>query len=165
MSGIRTIPRLWKMSSASGVVGPLAPSPMIFALTRGAFSDVRTPSRAHGARMSTSSSKTSSFETGFVPGERPSDREGLARDDTGDREALGHRDRVHDPGHRLAVRVHVGRGDVLLRADDDRDLGRVPAGHMLELVLRHFLRVADYSALRAAVGNAHDRALPRHPAG
>src|SRR2546429_4315626 len=73
MSGIRRIPRLWKRSSASGVVGPFAPSAMIFAFTRGAFSDVRTPSRAHGARMSTSSSRTSSFETGFVPGNPTTD--------------------------------------------------------------------------------------------
>src|SRR5438445_806704 len=68
MSGIRRIPRLWKRSSASGVVGPFAPSAMIFAFTRGAFSDVRTPSRAHGARIVTSSSRSASFVTSFVPG-------------------------------------------------------------------------------------------------
>src|SRR5713226_3163983 len=101
----------------------------------------------------------------LVPAERSSDHQRLARDHARDGEAFRHRDRVHDPGHRLAVRVHVRRGDVLLRADDDRDLGRIPAGHALELVLRHLLRIADHAALRAAVWDAHDRALPRHPAG
>src|SRR5438876_6790248 len=68
MSGIRRIPRLWKRSSAYGVVGPFAPSAMIFAFTRGAFWDVSTPSSAHGARIFTSSSRSASFVTSFVPG-------------------------------------------------------------------------------------------------
>src|SRR5439155_4762027 len=100
----------------------------------------------------------------FVPAERAADHERLARDDARLGEPLVHRDRVHDPRHRLAVRVHVRGRDVLLRADDDRDFGGVPAGHALELPLRHLLRVADYAAFRAAVRDAHDRALPGHPA-
>src|SRR3989449_951226 len=68
MSGITRMPRLCKMSSASGVVGPFAPSATIFPLMRGAFSDVRMPSRAHGATMSTSSSMSASFVISRVPG-------------------------------------------------------------------------------------------------
>src|SRR3989454_5474717 len=68
MSGITRMPRLCKMSSASGVVGPFAPSATIFPLMRGAFSEVRMPSRAHGATMSTSSSMSASFVISRVPG-------------------------------------------------------------------------------------------------
>ena len=35
------------------------------------------------------------------------DRDGLAGDDAGHRVAAVHRDRVHDPGHRLGVGAHV----------------------------------------------------------
>ena len=45
-----------KIGSASGVVGPLAPSRMIFALMRGAFSFVKTLSSAAGSSTSHSSS-------------------------------------------------------------------------------------------------------------
>ena len=42
--------------------------------------------------------------------------------------------RVHDPGHRLRVRVDVGCRDVLLRADEDGDLGRVAARQAFQLL-------------------------------
>src|SRR3989441_5362098 len=71
----------------------------------------------------------------LVPAERTADDERLARDDPGPGGPFVHRDRVHDPCQRLAVRVHVRRGDVLLRSDDDRDFRRIPARHALELVL------------------------------
>src|SRR5207302_2159132 len=51
----------------------------------------------------------------------------LAGDRRGDRVARVHGDRVHDPGHYLGSGAHVGGGDVLLRADDDRDVGRKAA--------------------------------------
>ena len=57
-----TVPLDLRMSSASGVVGPLAASAMIFARMRGAFSRVITASRAAGTRMSTGSSSSSAFE-------------------------------------------------------------------------------------------------------
>src|SRR4030065_591708 len=106
MSGITRTPFLYRMSSASGVVGPLAPSAEIFARTRGAFSDVITFSRAQGPRMATSSSEEppARVACGFlppprggvhraggrrlVPAEGAADREGLARHDAGHGEAL-----------------------------------------------------------------------------
>ena len=49
-------------------MGPFAPSPTIFALIRPAFADVIWFSSAHGARITTSSSRRSSFVIFFVPG-------------------------------------------------------------------------------------------------
>src|SRR5205085_6968461 len=43
---------------------------------------------------------------------RAAQRDGLASDDAQLRVAVNHREGVHDPGHRLLVRVNVGRGDV-----------------------------------------------------
>ena len=54
------MPRLRRIASASGVVGPFAPSTTIFALMRGAFSAVIWRSSAAGIRMSQSSSSASS---------------------------------------------------------------------------------------------------------
>src|SRR6202022_4620289 len=74
-----------------------------------------------------------------------------------------HRKRIHDPGHRLAVGINVRRGDVAVRADENRDLGRESPRHVLELVEWELLRVDDYSALGAAERDIDDRALPGHP--
>src|SRR2546430_2621209 len=57
-----------RISSASGVVGPLAPSATSFALILAAFFSVITSSRAAGTRMSTSSSSSSSFVMGSLSG-------------------------------------------------------------------------------------------------
>ena len=65
MSGITTIPFLNKISSASGVVGPFAPSVITFALILSAFSEVIWFSKAHGARTSTSNSNNSAFVISF----------------------------------------------------------------------------------------------------
>ena len=46
------------------------------------------------------------------------ERDRLAGHDLRNRVADLHRVRVHHPGHRLLVRRHVGRRDVLLRADE-----------------------------------------------
>ena len=56
------------VSSASGSVGPFAPSRMTFARTSPAFSFVITPSSAHGASTSQSSVSRSSFEIRSAPG-------------------------------------------------------------------------------------------------
>ncbi len=61
MSGRTIRSRSKRMASASGVVGPLAPSAMSFAETRSALSRVMTFSRAAGTRTSTSSSRSSSL--------------------------------------------------------------------------------------------------------
>ena len=60
MSGITCTPRFSKTSSASGVVGPLAPSTMIFAWTSLATSLVITPPSAAGMRMSQSCTRMAS---------------------------------------------------------------------------------------------------------
>ena len=91
------------------------------------------------------------------------DRDRLARDDLRDGISLLHRVRVHHPGHRLLVRRHVGRRDVELWPDERRELGGEPARDARELALRHLARVAAHAALRAAVRQAQERALPGHP--
>src|ERR671911_415130 len=63
MSGMTRIPLSRKTGSAAGVVGPFAPSRMIFALTRGAFSAVNTPSRAAGISTSQSISSAAALAT------------------------------------------------------------------------------------------------------
>jgi hypothetical protein len=45
-----------------------------------------------------------------------------------------HRDRIDDPRHGLLVGVHVGSGNVLLRADDREDRGDVALRKALRLV-------------------------------
>ena len=91
------------------------------------------------------------------------DRDRLAGHDLGHRVAALHRVGVHHPGHRLLVRRHVRRGDVLLRPDERQELGREAPREALELDVRHLARVAADAALRAAVGQPQQRALPRHP--
>src|SRR5438094_373192 len=94
---------------------------------------------------------------------RPTDLERLARHRGRHRVAEVHRQRVHDPRHRLPVGVHVRRRDVAVAPDQDRDLGREAPRHVLQLVLRELARVDDDAALGAAERDADDSALPRHP--
>src|SRR5207302_9118431 len=79
------------------------------------------------------------------------------------RVAVVHRVRVHDPGHRLRVRVHVRCGNVTVRTDEELDLGRVAPGERFELLRAHRLRIAHDATLRAAVRHPNDGALPGHP--
>ncbi len=74
-----------------------------------------------------------------------------------------HRQRVHDPGHGLAIGVHVRRGDVAVVADENRDLGCESPSQVLELVGRQLIRVDDDPALGAAERDVDHGALPRHP--
>ena len=60
----------------------------------------------------------------------------LPGDDLRHRVAALHRVRVHHPRHRLLVRRHVRRGDVLLRADDRQQLRGEAAREPLELAAR-----------------------------
>ena len=102
---------------------------------------------------------------GLVAEDRATDRDRLARDDLGHRVASLHRVRVHHPGHRLLVRRHVRRRNVDPRADHGKQLGGEATSQPLELAVRQLARVAANTALRAAVGKAEERALPRHPHG
>ncbi len=76
-----------------------------------------------------------------------------------------HGDGVHDPGHDLGVRVHVGCRDVDLRTDDVTDLSSVATREVFELGPRKQLGIDGDSALGAAVGQIVDGALPGHPHG
>ena len=99
----------------------------------------------------------------LVPEDRAADRDRLAGHDLRHGVALLHRVGVHHPGHRLLVRRHVRRRDVELRADERRELGGEAAREPRELGLRELARVAAHAALRAAVRQAQERALPGHP--
>ncbi len=90
----------------------------------------------------------------LVPEERAADRDRLAGHDLGHRVALLHRVGVHHPGHRLLVRRHVGRRDVLVRADERREVGCEPARDARELAWR-----------RAGVGCSERRPSRRRRAG
>src|SRR6185295_18607952 len=89
----------------------------------------------------------------------------LSGHDAGGRESLAHGEGVHDPRHDLRVGVDVGRGNVLLRPDDDGDLVRVAPGHALQLVEREHLGIHLDPALGAVVGQVDYRAFPGHPGG
>ena len=69
----------------------------------------------------------------LAPARGAAEVNGLAGDDGRHGVARVHRVGVHDPGHRLLVGVHVGRGHVLLGADEVDELGRVAARHALQL--------------------------------
>ena len=76
-----------------------------------------------------------------------------------------HRQRVHDPRHDLGVGVDVGRRDVAVGTDEDRDLGGEAPGHVLQLLAAEPARVDDDAALGAPVRDVDDGALPGHPHG
>ncbi len=94
---------------------------------------------------------------------RAADRDRLPRDDLGHRVPHLHRVRVHHPGHRLLVRGHVRSRDVGLWADEPQQLRRVAPGQALHLAGRHLPGCAANAALRAAVRQSEERALPGHP--
>src|SRR5919106_255147 len=99
----------------------------------------------------------------LVPEDGAADRDRLAGDNLGHRVPALHRVRVHHPRHRLLVRGHVRRGDVLLRPDDRKELGREAARQPLDLRDGQLARIAANASLRAAVREAQERALPGHP--
>ena len=68
--------------------------------------------------------------------ERAAERDRLAGDDLRHGVADLHRVGVHHPGHRLLVRRHVRRGDVLLRPDEREQLRGEAAREPLQLALR-----------------------------
>ena len=94
---------------------------------------------------------------------RPAQADRLAGDDARDRVPGVHGVGVHEPGHHLGVRVHVRRGNVALRPDEDLDLGEEATAERLQLLLAQLLRIDDHATLAAAVGDADDRTLPGHP--
>src|SRR6266511_3287702 len=67
MSGTTRMPRSWRISSAPGVVGPLAASTMISARMASALSSVIWLSSAAGTSTSQSIVSSSAFETSSAP--------------------------------------------------------------------------------------------------
>ncbi len=93
------------------------------------------------------------------------DRDRLAGHDLRHGVPALHRVRVHHPRHRLLVRRHVRRRNVLLRPDEAHQLGREAARDARQLVLGELARIAADAALRAAVRQPQQRAFPGHPHG
>jgi len=89
----------------------------------------------------------------------------LAGHDARRRVADVHAVGVHHPRHHLLVGVDVGRGDVLLGADEVDDLRDVAARQRFDLAAREPRRIADDAALAAAERDVGQRALPGHPGG
>ncbi len=102
---------------------------------------------------------------GFAASARSANIDRLASNNSRDGLAHVHGVGVHHPGHDLFVGVDVRRGNVFFGADELNQFGGVAARHALQFAHRHFVRIADHSALRAAEGNVDYGALPRHPAG
>src|SRR5690606_18650870 len=99
----------------------------------------------------------------LVPPLAAADLDRLARHDAGDRVALVHAVRVHDPGHDLRVGPEVRRRDVHGRADDDGNFGSVATGEALQFAHAELVRVDDNAALRASIRQVHHGTLPGHP--
>ena len=99
----------------------------------------------------------------LVPEDGAADRDRLAGHDLRHRVADLHRVRVHHPRHRLLVRRHVRRGDVLLRADDRQQLGGEAARQALELACDSSRGLQRTPPFAPPYGQAQERALPRHP--
>ena len=87
----------------------------------------------------------------------------LARDHAGRRSADVHRIRVHHPRHDLAVGIHIGRRNVLLRANDDADFTGVASGQALQLFARQLGRLDTNAPLGAAIRQTHGGVLDGHP--
>ena len=95
--------------------------------------------------------------------DRTADGDRLAGHDARHRIAPMHRDRVHDPGHRLGVRAHVGCRDVRVGADDPLELGSEATGQGFELLRTHRARIAGHAAFGAAERDVDEGCLPGHP--
>jgi hypothetical protein len=79
--------------------------------------------------------------------------------------ADGHAVGVHDPGHDLGIRPHIGRGNIGVRADQGDQFSGITAGETFEFALTERARVNDDPALRAAEGDVGKRTFPGHPHG
>src|SRR5207249_1247881 len=96
----------------------------------------------------------------FRPTQRATELERLAGDDRRYGVALVHGIGVHDPGHGLFVRVHVGRGNVALRTDELADFSGVSASDAFELTFAQQFGLADDAALTTTEGNVDHGAFP-----
>src|ERR1700753_496337 len=127
---------------------------------------IRAPSISTPMRRAASDATTNTPRP--VASRRPSEPPsviGFAGHEAGGRLALVHRVRVHHPRHDLLVRVHVRRGDIGIRSDDDADLAGVAARDALEFTTRERTRIDADTALGTAVWHVHRCVLDRHPCG
>ena len=77
--------------------------------------------------------------------------------------AFEHAVLIHHPCHYTGVGADIRRRDVLLRADQRRDLCGILGSQVMQLALTHFARVADDTALAAAVRDIDNGTLESHP--
>jgi len=70
---------------------------------------------------------------------------------------------IHHPRHHALVGSEIGCRNIAIRADDLDDLRCVASRQALEFVARECVWVDAHTTLRAAEGQVHQRALPRHP--
>src|SRR5262245_37413234 len=73
-----------------------------------------------------------------------------------------HRVGVHDPCHRLRIGVHVGRCDITIGTDHQKDLGGIAPCEPLQFTLRHCCRVAHDATLSTTVGDVGGSTFPCH---
>jgi hypothetical protein len=71
-----------------------------------------------------------------------------------------HGERVHHPGHRLRPGVHVGRGNVLLRAEQDGDFRGVTPREALALAVAQAAWIDVHAAEGAAERDLDEGRLP-----
>jgi len=102
---------------------------------------------------------------GIFSAEAASQRERFAGDDTGDRIAYLLTVRVHKPRHYLSISADIGRGHILVGADERKNLRGVATSQALELGAGERLGGDSHSPFRTAIGKAGQGALPCHPHG
>ena len=76
-----------------------------------------------------------------------------------------HRVGVHHPRHDALVRIHIGRGDVGVGAQQRDDALGVAARDALQFPHAHRERITNHTTLRTAERQIDDRAFPSHPRG
>ena len=157
-----------RIVSALAVVGPLAPSATIFALTSAAFLAVIWFSLAHGASTSTSRASSSSLEIGSAPSKPASERpcasaigdRGVDVDAVGVVVAARHVADGDDLAPLLAEQLGRHRADVAEALHGDRRLAR-PHAQTVHGAQRRRHDAAP-GRLAAALGAADQERLAGH---
>lgn len=99
----------------------------------------------------------------FAAAERASRRHRLSGDDLVDRLALIHGIGVHEPGHDLRVRAHIGGHYVGMRTDQRDHLLHVAPRERLEFARRQGVRINRNASLGSPIGKSRQRTFPAHP--
>src|SRR5258708_30164882 len=125
--------------------------------------DTRRPQRHSDTRRALAGYKQNAGSCRIVTTFNTANREGFARYYSGDRVTFMHGKRVHNPCHHLRVRIDIGRRNIAMRSDNDRDLGRVAASQAFQLAMAHILRFTNNATFFAPKLYTYHRALPDHP--